>query len=90
MSLYVLDTNILTLFEREHPTVCTRIAEHPAEEIAISVVTVEEQIIRMVRPASPSQAAGKACLGLPAACRHCAVSETRADPGIRRIRDAAL
>jgi tRNA(fMet)-specific endonuclease VapC len=44
MSLFVLDTDILTLFEREHPTVVARIAEHSPEEIAISVVTVEEQL----------------------------------------------
>jgi tRNA(fMet)-specific endonuclease VapC len=44
MSLYVLDTDILTLFERGHPGVVARVAEHPATEIAISVVTVEEQL----------------------------------------------
>lgn len=44
MSLFVLDTDILTLFERAHPVVCAHIAAHPAEEIAISVVTVEEQL----------------------------------------------
>ena len=29
MSLAVLDTDILTLFEREHVTVAAHIAEHP-------------------------------------------------------------
>ena len=44
MNLYVLDTDILTLFERDHATVRTRVAEHRPAEIAISVVTVEEQL----------------------------------------------
>ena len=44
MSLFVLDTDILTLFQREHATVAARIAEHPPAEIAISIVTVEEQL----------------------------------------------
>src|SRR5437868_6436982 len=44
MSLFVLDTDTLTLFEREHATVVARIAEHSPSEIAISVVTVEEQL----------------------------------------------
>jgi tRNA(fMet)-specific endonuclease VapC len=39
-----LDTDILTLFEMEHATVAARIAEHAPTEIAISVVTVEEQL----------------------------------------------
>lgn len=38
MSLFVLDTDILTLFEREHATVATRIAAHAPATIAISVV----------------------------------------------------
>lgn len=44
MSLFVLDTDILTLFERGHTTVAAHVAAHPPAEIAISVVTVEEQL----------------------------------------------
>ena len=44
MSLFVLDTDILTLFEREHPAVVANVAAHLPSEIAISVVTVEEQL----------------------------------------------
>jgi tRNA(fMet)-specific endonuclease VapC len=44
MRLFVLDTDILTLFERGHATVSARVAEHPPAEIAISIVTVEEQL----------------------------------------------
>src|SRR5207302_7680394 len=43
-TLFVLDTDILTLFERKHPTVVAKVAEHDAAQIAISVVTVEEQL----------------------------------------------
>lgn len=44
MTLFVLDTHILTLFEREHATVTARVAQHSPAELAISVVTVEEQL----------------------------------------------
>ncbi len=44
MSLFVLDTDILTLFERGHATVAARVAEHTSTDIAVSVVTVEEQL----------------------------------------------
>jgi tRNA(fMet)-specific endonuclease VapC len=44
MNLYVLDTDILTLFQKNQPTVMARVAEHSPEELAISVVTVEEQL----------------------------------------------
>jgi tRNA(fMet)-specific endonuclease VapC len=44
MSLFVLDTDILTLFERGNAVVTARIVEHASKEIAISVVTVEEQL----------------------------------------------
>src|SRR5712692_11197454 len=40
----LLDTDILTLFQRNHPTVVTRVAKHSADAIAVSVVTVEEQL----------------------------------------------
>lgn len=44
MDLFVLDTDILTLFQLKHPTVVARVAEHASDRIAISVVTVEEQL----------------------------------------------
>ena len=44
MALFVLDTDILTLFERAHALVVSRVAEHDPAEIAVSVVTVEEQL----------------------------------------------
>jgi tRNA(fMet)-specific endonuclease VapC len=44
MSLFVLDTDILTLFERADAAVVARVAEHNPTEIAIAIVTVEEQL----------------------------------------------
>jgi len=44
MHLFILDTDILTLFEREHPAVVANVVAHSPSEIAISVVTVEEQL----------------------------------------------
>jgi hypothetical protein len=44
MSLFVLDTDTLVLFQEGHEAVCRRVLSHPMEELAISVITVEEQL----------------------------------------------
>ncbi len=44
MDLYVLDTDILTLFERGSETVLARVEQYDPVQIAISVVTFEEQL----------------------------------------------
>jgi tRNA(fMet)-specific endonuclease VapC len=44
MSLYVLDTDVLSLFYRGHPTVVQHIAGRSPVELAISIITVDEQI----------------------------------------------
>jgi tRNA(fMet)-specific endonuclease VapC len=44
MSLHILDTDILTLFQEGHSTVCKRAREHPQKELAITVLSVEEQL----------------------------------------------
>ncbi len=44
MSLYVLDTDMLTLFEEGHPAVLQRVAAHAPGELAITVLSVEEQL----------------------------------------------
>jgi tRNA(fMet)-specific endonuclease VapC len=43
MNLYVLDTDTLQLLQDEQPTVAARVHTVPPTELAISVVTVEEQ-----------------------------------------------
>jgi tRNA(fMet)-specific endonuclease VapC len=42
MSLYVLDTDILSLYENDHPIVRPRVDAHHWHELAITVVTIEE------------------------------------------------
>src|SRR5580700_3831602 len=44
MSLYLIDTDTLQLYQDEHPAVVARIAAVAPGEKAISVVTVEEQL----------------------------------------------
>jgi tRNA(fMet)-specific endonuclease VapC len=44
MSLFVLDTDLLTLYYRGNPVVVQRVDARPANELAISVMTVDEQL----------------------------------------------
>src|SRR5262245_46159107 len=44
MSLYVLDTDLLSLFHRGHAAVVHNVAQHQLGELAIAVITVEEQL----------------------------------------------
>jgi tRNA(fMet)-specific endonuclease VapC len=44
MNLYVLDTDTLTLFQQGHPKVREHAGAVPAAEIAVSVLSVEEQL----------------------------------------------
>src|SRR4051794_36941646 len=44
MSRYVLDTDMLTLYQEGHPSVCRHVEAHPSEELAVTVISVEEQM----------------------------------------------
>ncbi len=44
MSLYVLDTDTFSLYQRGHSNLDQRIDAHPLKDLAITVVTVEEQL----------------------------------------------
>src|SRR5262245_59345869 len=44
MSLYVLDTDIFSWLQHRHPTVSSRVLARPPGEVAITVISVEEQI----------------------------------------------
>lgn len=44
MSLHILDTDILTLFQTGNALVRQRVAATPASDLAVTVVTVEEQL----------------------------------------------
>jgi tRNA(fMet)-specific endonuclease VapC len=41
---YVFDTDMLTLYEEGHPAVTSRVAAHPPQELATTVISVEEQL----------------------------------------------
>ena len=42
--MYVLDTDILTLYQLGDSSVCRRVAEHPSDELTVTIITVEEQL----------------------------------------------
>ena len=44
MSLFVLDTDTVSLLQQSHPQVSPRVASRPAGEVAITIITVEEQL----------------------------------------------
>lgn len=44
MTLYILDTDHVSLFQREHSQVVARIRETPSEQRAIAIITVEGQL----------------------------------------------
>ncbi len=44
MTPYVLDTDTLTLFQENHPAVVHEVAQHPRAELAVTVLSVEEQL----------------------------------------------
>jgi tRNA(fMet)-specific endonuclease VapC len=41
---YVLDTDILTLFQAYHPVVLQRIANHPPSDVVATVISIEERL----------------------------------------------
>ena len=44
MSLFLLDTDHLTLYQMGHPQVLTNVVRHASDQLAIHVITVEEQL----------------------------------------------
>ena len=44
MSLYFLDTDILSLLRKGHPKVTARVAATPPNDLAVTIISVEEQI----------------------------------------------
>jgi tRNA(fMet)-specific endonuclease VapC len=44
MSLYLLDTDTVSLYQHGHTGVCAAVADHPSNTVGISVMTVEEQL----------------------------------------------
>ncbi|AVH72495.1 type II toxin-antitoxin system VapC family toxin [Nostoc sp. 'Lobaria pulmonaria (5183) cyanobiont'] len=59
MSLWILDTGHVSLFRKRHPVVTQRINAVNTENIAITIITVEEQLrgrFNVIRKASSSDA----------------------------------
>jgi tRNA(fMet)-specific endonuclease VapC len=44
VSLYALDTDILSLYQRGHAIVCQNVAAHGPTDLAITVISVKEQL----------------------------------------------
>lgn len=44
MSLFLLDTDILSLVEQGHPLVLQRVNSHPLSDIALSAISIQEQM----------------------------------------------
>ena len=44
MSLFVLDTDHLSLYQRDAEPLLSKLLSHPPDELAITIVTVEEQL----------------------------------------------
>lgn len=44
MSLYVLDTDILSLYQEGHASIRQHIAQHLPDELSTSIISVEEQL----------------------------------------------
>lgn len=67
MSLWVLDTDTLTLFQNQHSLVVQRINQLNSGNIAVTAVTVEEQMrgwLDAIRQSSEAQRLKWADLGL--------------------------
>ncbi len=67
MSLFVLDTDTYSLFERGHPTVVTRCLAQPPTDRTVTVITVEEILsgwYRRVRQAKQRAQVARAYLRL--------------------------
>jgi hypothetical protein len=65
MSLFVLDTVILSLLQRGHPVVTRRCGSHPPGDLAITVISTEEQISGWYTVLRKAKTAGGIDAGLP-------------------------
>jgi hypothetical protein len=70
--LHVPDTDTLSLLQEGHPAVLKRVAGCPAEDLAITVISVEEQLsgwYRRLRPAKKAEELAKVYDRLTATAR---------------------
>jgi tRNA(fMet)-specific endonuclease VapC len=67
MSLYVLDTDHLSLYRYGHPEVSAHIEATPGDELAVTIITIEEQLrawYTQVRRARDAERLARAYQGL--------------------------
>ena len=72
MAIFVLDTDILSLYQRNHAPVLNAISAHATDQLSISTVSVEEQISgwsALARSARTSQRREQASLFIAALVR---------------------
>ena len=77
MSLFLLDTDILSLLEQGHPLVLQHVNSHPVSDIALSAISIQEQaqgfLASLTRAPSSTTCAGLRHAGLRVCCRFGAV-----------------
>ncbi len=44
MSLWIIDTDCISLFQNGYPNICQRINAVSSEQIAVTIITFEEQV----------------------------------------------
>jgi len=63
MKLYILDTDHVSLFQRRHPRVIANVGATPPQQLAVTIITVEEQLqgrLAQIKRAKSSHAIIKA------------------------------
>ena len=71
MTWYILDSDHVSLHQRRQPAVVHRLASVPPDHVFVTIVTVEEQLTRLVGSDSPgfNPRAAHSCLCQPPPCR---------------------
>jgi hypothetical protein len=54
MSLYILDSDHLSLYQRGHKTLYPYLSSIPPEQMAITIISVEELLARTFSPSTSS------------------------------------
>ncbi len=58
MSLYIFDTDCLTLFQHQHPSILERVKTTNSQDIAVTIISLEEQLygrLNAIRRAKSSE-----------------------------------
>ena len=63
MSFWILDTDHISLFQRQHPVVTQRVMTVNPEEVAVTIVTVEEQFYGRLNQIKKAKSADQLLFG---------------------------